>query len=59
MSILLMMARFPKEKAAHAALAQTFPAQTYPTLVPPRAAGAGDPFDELFEEPLGSPLSTL
>lgn len=45
MSILLMMARFLIEKAANAAPASTF-------------AGAGDPLDELFEEPLGSALPT-
>lgn len=63
MSILLMMARFLMEKAAHGAVAETFPAQTYPaetypSAAPARAAGPEDPFDELFEEPLGSPLST-
>jgi DNA-binding response OmpR family regulator len=59
MSILLMMARFLMEKAAHAA-----PVKSIPALVAVRAAhagatGAGDPFDDLFEEPLGSPISTL
>jgi hypothetical protein len=41
------------EKAAHAA-----PAQTCPAFAAPRAGG-GDPFDELFDEPLGSVLPTL
>jgi DNA-binding response OmpR family regulator len=59
MSILLMMARFLMEKAAHATLAQSFPAQTYPPPAAPRLTGAGDPFDDLFEEPLGSPFPTL
>ena len=54
MSILLMMARFLMEKAAHAG-----PVTSIPALVAARAAAAADPFDELFEEPLGSPLSTL
>jgi DNA-binding response OmpR family regulator len=52
MSILMMMARFLMEKAAHAA-----PAQTCPAFAAPRAGG--DPFDELFDEPLGSVLPTL
>lgn len=69
MSILLMMARFLMEKAANAALAESFPAQTYPPQThspqahPPAAASGAsspaDPFDELFEEPFGSPISTL
>jgi two-component system response regulator TrcR len=54
MSILLMMARFLMEKAAHAA-----PVSSIPALVAARGTGAGDPFDDLFEEPLGSALPTL
>jgi DNA-binding response OmpR family regulator len=55
MSILLMMARFLMEKAAHAG-----PVTSIPALVAVRAAGgAGVPFDDLFEEPRGSPISTL
>ena len=54
MSILLMMARFLMEKAAHASPGQALPAFAAPVL-----AAAGDPFDDLFEEPLGSPLSTI
>jgi hypothetical protein len=53
MSILLMMSRFLMEKAANAA-----PVHTIPALVSARATGAADPFDDLFEEPLGSPLPT-
>jgi DNA-binding response OmpR family regulator len=55
MSILLMMARFLMDKAVHAA-----PVQTIPALVGAHAGAAsgGDPIDELFDEPLGSPLST-
>ena len=56
MSILLMMARFLMEKAAHAAPPEIFPAETYPVLATARAAA--DPLDELFEEPFGSPLSS-
>ena len=69
MSILLMMARFLMEKAAHGALAETFPAQTYPDQTYPdqtyavpaaaRSAGASDPFDDLFDEPFGSPFPTF
>lgn len=64
MSILLMMARFLMEKAEHGALAehfpaQTYPAQTYPVLATARSTGAGDPFDDLFEEPFGSPSPTF
>jgi DNA-binding response OmpR family regulator len=59
MSILLMMARFLMEKAAHAAPPEIFPAETYPVLATARAAGPGDPLDELFDEPFGSPLPTL
>jgi DNA-binding response OmpR family regulator len=57
MSILLMMARFLMEKAAHATHAPAFAAHPFPGLA--RPATGGDPFDELFEEPLGSPLPTL
>ena len=59
MSILLMMARFLMEKAAHAAPVQTIPALAAARAANAGPAGAGDPFDELFEEPFGSPLSTL
>jgi DNA-binding response OmpR family regulator len=58
MSILLMMARFLMEKAAHAAAPEIFPAETYPVLAAARGAAPVDPLDELFEEPFGSPLST-
>ena len=53
MSILLMMARFLMEKAAHAP-----PAHAFPPFAAARAGGADDPFDDLFEEPLGSPFPT-
>ncbi len=59
MSILLMMARFLMEKAAHAAAPVIYPAETYPVLAAVRAGGAGDPLDELFEEPFGSPVPIL
>jgi len=54
MSILLMMARFLMDKAAHAG-----PVQSIPALVAASAATAGEPFDELFEPPHGSPLPTF
>ena len=56
MSILLMMARFLMEKAAHAAAPVIYPAETYPVLAAVRTAGHGDPLDELFDEPFGSSL---
>jgi len=55
MSILLMMARFLMEKAA----AHAGPVQSIPALVAACGGAAADPFDDLFEEPLGSPASTL
>jgi DNA-binding response OmpR family regulator len=58
MSVLLMMARFLMEKAANAANTPTFPAQAYPAHAK-AARTAGDPFDDLFEEPLGSPFPSL
>ncbi|HEY4031589.1 MAG TPA: response regulator [Caulobacteraceae bacterium] len=54
MSVLLMMARFLMEKAANA---QAFPTQSLPGATAGRAAG--DPFDDLFEEPLGSAIPSL
>jgi DNA-binding response OmpR family regulator len=51
MSVLLMMARFLMEKAANA---RPLPGESAPTA----AAGGDDPFDDLFEEPLGSAFPT-
>ena len=59
MSILLMMARFLMEKAAHAAAPVIYPADTYPVLAAARTGGPGDPLDDLFEEPFGSPVPIL
>ena len=59
MSILLMMARFLMEKAAQAAPTQGLPVPGFPVFAAARAAGGGDAFDDLFEEPLGSAVPTL
>lgn len=61
MSILLMMARFLMEKAAHGASAQSLAAQGLAAqgLAALAARSQADPLDDLFEEPLGSSHPTL